>query len=166
MKSSIHFMTSGKLNNGLNLRNFPIKKNRQFMESRFAPPLFASASFYLLLPTRRGTSSFICSNLFLLFFSRSVALISLPLWFSKFTQNLQKWMNSLSLFLLLMFWSQCHLLNAGRMRAEFLALGFLRHLAARIRIMNEIIEISQPAPSSCQERIMNGPIRAVHSDKE
>ena len=32
--------------------------------------------------------------------------------------------------------------------------------------MSEIIEISQPAPSSCQERIMNGPIRAVHSDKE
>ena len=32
--------------------------------------------------------------------------------------------------------------------------------------MNEIIEISQPAPSSCQERIMNGPIGAVHSDKE
>ena len=40
------------------------------------------------------------------------------------------------------------------------------HLAARIRIMNEIIKISQPAPSSCHERIMNGPIRAVHSDKE
>ena len=32
--------------------------------------------------------------------------------------------------------------------------------------MNEIIEISQPAPSSCQERIMNGPMGAVHSDKE
>ena len=40
------------------------------------------------------------------------------------------------------------------------------HLAARIRNMNEIIEISQPAPSSCQERIVNGPIGAVHSDKE
>ena len=32
--------------------------------------------------------------------------------------------------------------------------------------MSEIIEISQPAPSSCQERIMNGPIGAVHRDKE
>ena len=66
------------------------------------------------------------------------------------------------------FLSQCQLSNAGKMRAEFLALdfGLLRHLAARIRIMNEIIEISQPAPSSCQERIMNGPIGAVHSDKE
>ena len=64
------------------------------------------------------------------------------------------------------FWSQCQLSNAGRMRAEFLALGFLSHLAARIRIMNEIIKISQPAPSSCQERIMNVPIGAVHSDKE
>ena len=46
------------------------------------------------------------------------------------------------------------------------ALDFLRHLTARIRIMNEIIEISQPAPSSCQEIIMNGPIGAVHGDKE
>ena len=51
----------------------------------------------------------------------------------------------------------------GAFQAAFL---IQRHLAARIRIMNEIIEISQPAPSSCQERIMNGPIRAVHSDKE
>ena len=70
------------------------------------------------------------------------------------------------------FWSQCQLSNAGRMWAEcgqnylLWALGFLRHLAARIRIMKEIIEISQPAPSSCQERIMNGPIGAVHRDKE
>ena len=40
------------------------------------------------------------------------------------------------------------------------------HLAARIWIMYEIIEISQPAPSSARIRIMNCPIGAVHSDKE
>ena len=31
---------------------------------------------------------------------------------------------------------------------------------------DEIIEISQPAPSSCQIRIMNGPIRVVPCNKE
>ena len=32
--------------------------------------------------------------------------------------------------------------------------------------MKEIIDIIQPAPSRCQIRIMNGPIRGFHFNKE